>query len=292
MSLSDHLKADLLLVAVTLLAAIGWIFSKEALNGLPPLLFVGIRFLMAGLVLVPFGFAQLKALPRADWRRASGVGVAFAAGMLCWILGLHHANHIGVGAFLTSLGVVLVPLVTMWFGEKPARSVWLALPLAGAGIASLSLDSALVIGWGETFFMIAAVIFAFFFTLNSRAAGSVPIIALSAIQLVIVGCVALLVSAFTETWNFDQPTAIWGWLLASVLIATSLRFFMQTWAQGLAPASHTAVIMTLEPVWTALLAMVWFAESMTLMQLAGCGLIFSALLVSRWKAVVMWLGKR
>jgi drug/metabolite transporter (DMT)-like permease len=41
--------------------------------------------------------------------------------------------------------------------------------------------------------------------------------------------------------------------------------------------------MTLEPIWTALLAGVWFAETMTVMQIIGCSLIFSALLVSRWR---------
>ncbi len=286
---SNHLKADLLLVLVTVLAAFGWIFSKEALSGLVPLLFVGIRFLSAGILLCPFGASQLKGLSAREWRRTVVVGLSFSLGMVFWILGLHHANHLGVGAFLASLGVVLVPFVALLFGERPERSVWLALPLAALGMACLSLDSALVIGAGEVFFVVAAVVFAFYFTLNSRAAKAVSVIALSAIQLMVVGLVALTVSAAIEPWEFDQPASIWGWLLASVLIATSLRFFFQTLAQGMAPVSHTAVIMTLEPIWTAVLAMLWFGEVMTLMQFLGCGLIFSALLVSRWKAVKVWL---
>ena len=50
--MSDAHKSDLLLVVVTLFAAFGWMFSKEALNGFPPLLFIGVRFLFAGLLLV------------------------------------------------------------------------------------------------------------------------------------------------------------------------------------------------------------------------------------------------
>jgi hypothetical protein len=41
-ALSNTVKADLLLLVVTLLAAAGWMFSKEALQGLPPLLFIGV----------------------------------------------------------------------------------------------------------------------------------------------------------------------------------------------------------------------------------------------------------
>lgn len=289
MKLSGHMKADLLLVGVTLLAALGWMFSKEALAGIPPLLFIGIRFLLAGLILFPFGWSKLLRLDRQGWLFSIGVGLSFTLGIMFWIMGLHYASHIGVGAFLTSLGVVLVPVLALLFGDRPGRSVWAALPLAALGMASLSLDSELVIGKGELFFLISAVAFALFYNLNSRVASRISVIALSVIQLIVVGLVALMISALTETWRVEASFELLGWLLASVLIATSVRFFIQTWAQGMAPVSHTAVIMTLEPVWTALLAIWWFSETMTPMQLLGCGLIFSALLVNRWPALMLWM---
>jgi hypothetical protein len=35
--------------------------------------------------------------------------------------------------------------------------------------------------------------------------------------------------------------------------------------------------------------MLWLGESMTALQLAGCGLIFAAMLVNRWPALRSWL---
>lgn len=282
---SNAAKSDLLLVVVTLLAAVGWIFSKEALSGIPPLMFIGFRFLVAGLVLSLFGWQALRALDRRGVLRTVLVGVSFGVAMIFWILGLHHAHHIGVGAFLTCLGAVFVPIVATLFGERTNRAVWFSLPLAAIGLASLSLDSQFEMGWGELSFLCAAVLFAFTFVLNSRAAAKTSPIALAAVQLIVVGLVALPVSLLTETWTFAWPASIWMWMIASIFIATSLRFFMQTWAQSLSSASNAAVIMTLEPVWTAMLAAVWFGETMTAMQLGGCALIFSALLVSRWRSV-------
>ncbi|WP_028672127.1 hypothetical protein [Saccharospirillum impatiens] len=58
MTNNRELQSDVLLILVTLLAASGWIFTKEALAGLTPLLFVGIRFLSARLML---GFAMQRA---------------------------------------------------------------------------------------------------------------------------------------------------------------------------------------------------------------------------------------
>ena len=199
-----------------------------------------------------------------------------------WIFGLYFTKHIGVGAFITSLCVILVPIVTLFFGDRPSRNVWFALPVSIAGLAALSLDSAVGFGSAEFAFLIAALFFALYFVLNSRAATRVPLMPLTFIQLLCVGVGALIISALMlEPWYLSPPTEIWLWLLASVLIATSLRFFLQTWAQGKAPASNAALIMTLEPVWVATLATFWFAERMSLMQLTGCALIFVALVVSR-----------
>jgi len=39
----------------------------------------------------------------------------------------------------------------------------------------------------------------------------------------------------------------------------------------------------LEAVWTALFAALWYGETMTALQLGGCGLIFLALLINRWQ---------
>jgi len=287
---SNHLKADLLLVVVTLLAAAGWIFSKEALQGLPPILFIGIRFLLAGLILALLGHKSFAKLSAKGLKRSLMTGAVFAIAMVCWIMGLFNAEHIGEGAFITSTAVVLVPIMARWiFGEHPTLSTWLALPIAMTGLAFLSLDLSGNNGFhletSQLLFLSAAVIFALHFNLNTRMVAEVPALVLTSLQLMVVGVVALVISLLAEEWPQAVTGDIWGWLLASAIIATSLRFFLQTFAQGLAPASHAAVILTIEPIWTTLLAGVWFGEQMTTTQLVGCGLIFSALLVNRWQWV-------
>lgn len=288
--MTQHLRADLLLVATTLIAAAGWMFSKEALAGFSPLFFIALRFSVAGLVLAFFCLKPLQNLNRVQWITALKVGVLFGLAMVFWILGLKHAQHLGVGAFLTSLGVVMVPLVNFALGgEKPSRFAFLSLPFVISGLAVLSLDSEFYFGFGELCFLLSACFLAFMFIFNSRAAVSIGALPLTAIQLVVTGLITGLVSFFFEVWSFQQTPAVWGWFLASLFLATSLRFLMQTYAQGLAPPSHTAIIMTLEPVWTALLASFWFSEVMSFSQLLGCTLIFIAVLVNRIPALRLWL---
>lgn len=301
--MSDAHKSDLLLVTVTLLAAISWMFSKEAVLLMPPLLFMALRFLVAGGFLAVIAWRPLARLSVDQVKRGVGVGLVFGIAMSFWVMGLFHATSMGEGAFITSLGVVIVPIIArLAFKEVQPASTWFALPVAVAGLALLSLRNGFQPESGQIFFAVAATIFALYFTLNTRAANQrtvvsrgktiekhrIPALPLTAIALLTVGLVTLVESLVLEPWQptFGNPPPflIW-WVLASAIVGTAGRFLVQTYAQSLSTHSHGAVILVLEPVWVSLFAAGWFGETMTPMQLAGCGLIFAALIVNRWGAL-------
>lgn len=302
--MSDAHKSDLLLVVVTLLAAISWMFSKEAVLMMPPLMFMAARFLIAGGVLAVIALPALRRLDADQVKRSMGVGLVFGIAMSCWILGLFHGDSMGEGAFLTSLGVVIVPIIArVVFGESQPLSTWLAIPIAVAGLALLSLENGFRPDPGQLYFVVAAFIFALYFTLNTRAANQrtvtnkrgetiekrkVPALPLTALALLTVGLVTLVESAISEPWAptlNNPPPILLVWVLASAVVGTAGRFLLQTYAQSLSVHSHGVVILVLEPVWVALFAAAWFGETMSALQLAGCGLIFMALLVNRWNAL-------
>lgn len=279
-------KNDFLLVGVTLLAAAGWMFSKFSLQGMPPLYFLGIRFTLAGLVLAAFAAPQLRNLDRGQWRLAASTGALFALALMIWIVGLHHTEHVGEGAFITSIGVVIVPVFARFvFKDQLPMSTWVAIPVAIAGLGLLSLNRGVRLEPGQILFLLAATLFALHFNLIARVVSRVPAMALTSIQLTMVGGLSWLTALLVEDYPAQVSMNIWGWLLASALLATSARFLLQTYAQARASASHAAIIMVLEPVWTSLMAGLWLGESMTRLQLAGCSLIFTALLVNRWRVI-------
>ncbi len=279
----QRFEADLLLTLTTVIAAAGWIFSKEALAGMPPLIFIGLRFLLAGLVLAAFSLPQLRALDARGLRSGLLVGTLFAGAMVLWILGLAHSSHLGEASFISSLGIVLVPVIArIFFGDRPPASTWFALPLALAGFACLSLDGGFEVELGQWFFLGAALGFALMFNVNSHVVRNIPVRALSVVQMLAVGVLVLPPALVIEPWPETWSASVLGWLLASALIATTLRFLLQLHGQSLTTPSHAALILMLEPVWTALAAAWWFGETMSALQLAGCGLIFLALVVSRW----------
>ncbi len=298
-------QSDLLLIVVTLIAAISWVFSKEAISLMPPLLFMGLRFLLAATFLACMGTKKLRQLTREHIVRSARVGIIFGVAMLFWVLGLAHSESMGEGAFLTSLGVLLVPIVArVFFAEPIPRSTWLALPVALLGIALLSLAHGFTVSSGQLFYVVAAVGLAIYFTLNTRTATvsmrqtsgqrvaseltAVDPLALTIIALTSVGLVTLVVSLLLEPWTLESvrwSPSLLGWLLASAVIGTAGRFWLQTYAQSLTTQTSGAVMLILEPIWVALCAAVWFAETLDVLQWLGCLMIFVALLVNRWQVL-------
>lgn len=298
-------QSDLLLVAVTVIAGISWMFSKEAIALMPPVLFMGLRFLLAATFLACIGQRKLRQLSLEHMLRSARVGTVFGVAMLFWVLGLAHSPSMGEGAFLTSLGVLLVPVVArVFFAEPVLRSTWFALPVGMFGVVLLSSAQGFTISWGQVFYLLSAVGLAVFFTLNTRAAtitvrrsylrkdttelSAVDPLALTIIALGAGSVVMLLASLLLETSqvaNVQWSPALLGWLLASAIIGTAVRFWLQTYAQSLTTQTSGAVMLILEPIWVALFAAVWFLESLSALQVVGCMVIFLALLINRWQVL-------
>ncbi|QEY58433.1 DMT family transporter [Pseudomonas sp. C27(2019)] len=298
-------QSDLLLVAVTVIAGISWMFSKEAIALMPPVLFMGLRFVLAATFLACIGQRKLRQLSLEHMLRSARVGTVFGVAMLFWVLGLAHSPSMGEGAFLTSLGVLLVPVVArVFFAEPVLRSTWFALPVGMFGVVLLSSAQGFTISWGQVFYLLSAVGLAVFFTLNTRAAtitvrrsylrkdttelSAVDPLALTIIALGAGSVVMLLASLLLETSqvaNVQWSPALLGWLLASAIIGTAVRFWLQTYAQSLTTQTSGAVMLILEPIWVALFAAVWFLESLSALQVVGCMVIFLALLINRWQVL-------
>ncbi len=90
-------QADLLLIAATVIAACGWIFSREAIAGMPVFAFLGLRFFFAALLLLPFcrGFRPQK----QHWPKLIISGLWFALNLCLWIYSVSTTASLGEGAF-------------------------------------------------------------------------------------------------------------------------------------------------------------------------------------------------
>ncbi|MCG9597581.1 DMT family transporter [Vibrio sp. Isolate25] len=280
--MNSESKAAWILVVTTALAGLGWIFSKETIQGLPPFGFVGLRFLVASVCLLPFCFKSFKQLNLRLLAQAMGGGCILALALLAWVHAIAVSETLGEGAFIVSLSMIIVPIVA-WalYKERPKRAFWIAMPIAVSGLAFLSLKGEWNSSAGQLWFLANACLLALHFNVNSRLAQSMPVLMLTCLQLFTTGVIALVASAIFETVPISVNSSIWAWFAASAILATSLRYVMQTLGQKHSNPGNAALIMLLEPIWTVILSILWYGEQLSSNKLLGCSLILLALLFYR-----------
>lgn len=280
-------KAELFLVLTTFIAAWGWVFSREAIQGIPIFAFLGSRFLLAAIILLPFCRGKHNKIRLRQLPSILMTGGWMALNLVLWIYAVATTDSIGEGAFIMSLAMLFVPLVG-WVVLKirPSRYFWEALPIAILGLACLTLFTGQVqLKSSQLWFLAAAIVQAIYFCYTSLYTRSVPLLPLTTIQLACTGSVGLILSFFLEEWPTTLSTTTLMWFVASVVIATSLRFILQLIGQKNTTTANAAIIMILEPVMTVFVAAIWYHERMSLIQIIGCILILSALFYYRWRAI-------
>ena len=271
----------LLMVLVTLLAAAGWLFSKEAIRELPPAAFIGSRFLLAALLLLPLAWLREPPPTRAQLLRAAGCGTLLGASLLLWVTAISQSDALGSGAFIMSVATLMAPLAA-WgaFRAKPGRHYWLTLPIAIAGLLLLSSSTHWGVSLSLFWFLAAATTLGIQLAVHRHFAQSIAPTWLTCIQLAMTGLLGTLLSLLTEQWpEAGVSHGIWGWFAASVLIATTLRYWLLTHALSKMTTAHAALMMLLEPVWTLLLSTLFYSEPLGGAKLAGAGLVLGALVL-------------
>ncbi len=137
---------------------------RIALEGLPPFLMAGTRFVIAGggMLLLLNGRGASWPQPR-QWGSAALVGVLLLGGGNG---GIVLAEHLGVSSGLAALSAATVPLWASLFsglwGEWPTRREWIGLAVGFAGVLCLSLEGGLRASpWGAVSLLVSSVCWAF-----------------------------------------------------------------------------------------------------------------------------------
>ncbi|HVN14500.1 MAG TPA: DMT family transporter, partial [Anaerolineales bacterium] len=102
-------------------------------------------------------------------------------------------------------------------------------------------------------------------------------------QLIICGLLNLGLGAFVEHSVSIEAMPLIVAVIFTALFSIALGYTLQVWAQRHTPPADAALILSLESVFAALAGWLFLRETMTLIQVFGCTLIFAAVLFSQVK---------
>lgn len=264
--------AYLALVVAALLFGSTFVVIKEAVASLPPLAFVGWRFLLGGAVLAALG----PPLGRAVWRDGLIAGALLLAGYALQTVGLAHTSASNSG-LITGLYVVLTPLLAAAVARRlPRLLIAAGALLAFVGFALLTLSDGLTLQRGDLLTVGCALSYAAHIVYLSRVAARHRVVPFTAVQLLVTAAGGLAASVVFE--GLPLPTAdTWPALLMTGLAVSAGAFLLQVWAQTVIGPSRTAVILALEPAFAAAVAAVVLGERLSGRGWAGAALILAGI---------------
>ncbi len=285
-------RADALLVLISVIWGTTFTVVHESVAAFPALALIALRFGCAAAVFLPGLVRERAALGRSALAVGGVLGVLLFVGFATQTFGLRYTTPARAG-FITGLNVVLVPLLGLMFGERPAQRALVGVALAVLGLGILSWGcllpgaecvEAAVAGpqrqLGDVLVLLCALAFAMHIVAVSRWATRLPVVAVNTVQLVVVALLAGVTSMVVD-WPVSFPTTgVWAAALYLGLVATALVFALQLNLQRYTSATHTALIFALEPLFAALFSWVWTGEALTAPVLLGGGLMLLGVLAA------------
>jgi drug/metabolite transporter (DMT)-like permease len=279
----SRLAATLLLVGITSVWGSTFYLIRDVVRVLPPTDFLAVRFTIAAAAMVAVFWRQLLAVSKRELRIGVGLGVLYAIAQILQTVGLAHTEASRSG-FITGTYVVLTPIFgAILLRDRIPRSTWLAVLMATAGLATLSLNglgaglgSSGGFGFGEGVTLLAAAIYALHIIGLGRYSSPASAAGLSTIQLITIAVVSL-VAAIPGGIELPSGRGQWTSVLYMALVAGAVAVWAQTWAQSHLTATRAAIVMTLEPVFAAAFAVALGGESMTLRMMLGGVMVLAAM---------------
>jgi len=267
--------ATLLLTAVTAIWGSTFFLIRDVVQQISPADFLAIRYTIAAVAMTAVFWRPMLALDRRELTVGVGLGLLYAAAQLLQTVGLAHTEASRSG-FITGTYVVLTPVLgAVLLRERIPRSTWVAVLMAAAGLATLSLRG-IGLGFGETVTLLAAVIYALHIIGLGRYSSPATAAGLSTLQMVVIAAVSLVAAA---PGGVELPTGghAWASVLYMALIAGAVALWAQTWAQSHLAATRAAIVMTLEPVFAAAFAVALGGESLTSRIILGGAMVLAAM---------------
>lgn len=279
--------AVFLLLFLTAIWGVAFVFQKTGMEHVGPFTFMGARFLLGGLALLPMVLFELRRRPAARARfdrNSAGLTLLMSAALTIAAalqqVGLLTASVTNAG-FLTALYVLFVPVLAYLFlRARPHPAVYIGVPAALFGVFLLNGGKLDAFTPGDGLMVVSAV----FWGAHVLLVGLVSLrtglpVTISVASFLFVGICCTLVAFAVETPDLTALGNAWPDIAYAGLLSTAVAYTLQAIAQPHVPTANAAIVLSSESLFAALAAALILGERLTPVGYAGAALIFLAVLL-------------
>lgn len=284
--------AHLLLIMIAAIWGSGFVAQRAGMETLGPLSFNAARFVLAILSLLPVWWYQQQRLRRETeqtveygtvfWAGGLLAGTVMFAGFTLQQMGLQYTTA-GNAGFITSIYIVLVPLLGLLLGQTTRLYTWVGIGLAVVGLYNLSIGPDFSINQGDWLELLGSFFWAVHvLTLGWLSPRLKDLVGLSILQFVVAACWAIITAQWLEQPHWADFVTAAVPLLYSGFIVSGLGFTLQLVAQRTISSSVAALILSGEAVFALIAGWLFLGEDVGSKQLFGCSLMLAGMLISQW----------
>lgn len=283
-------KNNLILLSAALIWGCAFVAQSEGTQHVGPWTFNCLRSLIGSatlflLMLLLDKVRNVRKAEKADHRGLllGGIlcGTVLAAGSMFQQIGIMQTTT-GKAGFITALYVILVPILGLLIGHRTRAIVWVGAFVALIGFYFLSFSGeSLSMQSGDLYLLICAVVFAIHILVIDHFS-FVDGVRMSCIQFLVAGIICMIGMFWFETPDLNAvKDAAWPILYAGCL-SSGAGYTLQIIGQKDADPAVASMLLSLESVFAALAGLLLLNQHMSLREVIGCALIFSAVIIAQY----------
>ncbi len=298
--MSKKLKANMLLLLTALIWGSAFVAQIKGMDHLGPFSFACIRNLVGAIFLIPVIFVLDKldkeksfteySFEKTEEEKKAEKKVLITGGFACGIalfvagslqqVGLQYTTA-GKAGFITSLYIVIVPILGLFLKKKVRPVIWGCVAVAAVGLYLLCIKEGFTIGMGDLLILLCAFGFSIHILVIDYFSPKTDGVKMSCIQFFIVAILSGIVMFIIETPSIDAILKSWMPILYSGVLSSGVAYTLQIVAQKDTDPTVASLLLSLESVFAVLSGMLILHEILSGREVIGCILMFVAIIVAQ-----------
>ncbi len=275
------MKADLLLLLVTIFWGAGFPITKFALETITPLYHIGSRFLIASILLAIIFHKKLRTMTKAIILPSFILSTFLFACYALQTIGLQYTTA-SKSSFFSGLSVLFVPIISIFYLKARLKlNAAIGIALATLGLLLLSYNGDMFsFNFGDFITILSTICYAWQLLFTGSYVKKHDATLLAIVQLFFVAVYGFIGALLFEPVPTGVTLLSFNSLMFSAVLCTAFAFWIQTTIQQYTPASHIALLITMEPVFGAIASFLFLGEILGAKGMAGGVFIVAAMLIT------------
>lgn len=297
---NKELRSSILLLLTAAIWGFAFVAQRIGMDYLGPFTFNAIRFALGSISLVPVIYFLGNGKKNREQDKISRkrliiygmiAGSVLFTGATLQQIGLKYTTA-GNAGFITSLYIVIVPLLGLFLRQRSNVYIWSGAIVAAVGLYFLSITSDFTIQFGDLLQLIGAFFWASHIIVIGYFVKDANPIKLSSVQFAMCSILSLIAALFTETIEIQGIVSAAVPILYGGLMSVGIAYTLQVVAQKDAKPSHAAIALSMEAVFAAIGGIILLGESMGIRGYFGAFLMLLGMLLSQGETIIKRSGRK